>query len=139
LRQNPGDCTLLYFGVDNFEQLKNTYGSPRVRKAIKDITGHLRTQIFEKDFIVGRIEENGFALFLPYTSLEDGNDLAARIKQTVCDLKFSEFDQPLTISVGISSYPHTVRSFREIVVNSRKAMEKAMKSGGNRIEVGFTT
>jgi diguanylate cyclase (GGDEF)-like protein len=136
LKQNPGDCTLLYFGLDNFEQLKSRHGSPKLRKVIKDITEQLKIQMDEGGGIPGRIEENGFALFLPYTSLPAGNDLANRLRQTVSSFRSPELAQPLSISIGISSYPQTVRNFREIVVNSRKAMEKAMKSGGNRAEVG---
>lgn len=139
LRQNPGECTLLYFGLDNFENLKNACGSPNVRKVIKDITEKLRFYVEEGRGIPGRIEENGFALFLPYTSLQVGNDLAAKMRQAVTSLQFQEVGQTVTISLGVASYPNTVRNFREIVVNSRKAMEKAMKSGGNKVEVGYAS
>lgn len=137
LRQNPGECTLVYFGLDNFEQLKTSHGSPKIRKVIKDLTEQLRVHMDEGRGIPGRIEENGFALFLPYTSLDTGNEIATKMRVTAYNLKFYDFGQTITISLGISSYPKTVKNFREIVVNSRKAMEKAMKSGGNKVEIGF--
>jgi diguanylate cyclase (GGDEF)-like protein len=135
LSKAPGECTLLYFGVDGYEQLKAHSGPTVARKVIKDMADSLKGSIDEARGVPGRIEENGFALFLPGSPLGRGQSLASRMRAAVSAFP-QEGGQALTISIGIANYPHTVKSFREIILNSRKGMEKCMKSGGNAIETG---
>jgi diguanylate cyclase (GGDEF)-like protein len=136
LSKTPGECTLLYFGADGYEPLKARFGPTAARKVIKELADAVRTVIEEGKGVPGRIEENGFALFLPGSTLEKGLELAGRMKSAVNALPPQESGQQFTMSIGIANYPHTVKSFREIILNSRKAMEKSMKSGGNNVETG---
>ena len=134
LSKTPGQCTLLYFGIDNFEQLKTKQGAAKVRKLIKDIAELIKAQAYQGKNVPARIEENGFALFMPDTHPKIAVEFGNRLIGAIAGRNFAELGERITISIGMASYPHTVKSFREIILTSRKSMDTAMKSGGGRIE-----
>ncbi|MDQ7822913.1 MAG: diguanylate cyclase [Candidatus Eremiobacteraeota bacterium] len=135
LKENPRECTMLYFGIDGFDKVKKESG-PVARKLIKDFSDRIRAFAEEGQVVAARIEENGFAFFLPTTPLPGGQSLAGRMQEKLKEAPFADIPYPVTMSIGVSCYPHSVKSFREIVMNSRQAMDRAMKSGGNSIETG---
>jgi len=134
LSKTPGQCTLLYFGIDSFEQLKTKHGAAKVRKLIKDIAELIKAQAYQGKNVPARIEENGFALFLPDTHPKIALEFGNRIIGVIAGRNFGDLGERITISMGMASYPHTVKSFREIILTSRRSMDSAMKNGGNRIE-----
>ena len=134
LSKTPGQCTLLYFGIDSFEQLKTKHGAAKVRKLIKDIAELIKAQAYQGKNVPARIEENGFALFLPDTHPKIALEFGNRLIGAIAGRNFSDLGERITISIGMASYPHTVKSFREIILTSRRSMDSAMKNGGSRIE-----
>ena len=134
LSKTPGECTLLYFGADGYEPLKARFGPTAARKVIKDLADAVRTVIEEGKGVPGRIEENGFALFLPGIPGERARACRQDEIGGQCASP-QESGQQFTISIGIANYPHTVKSFREIILNSRKAME-IHERGRNNVETG---
>ncbi|MHC9539965.1 MAG: diguanylate cyclase [Vulcanimicrobiota bacterium] len=134
LSKTPGQCTLLYFGIDGFEQLKTKHGAAKVRKLIKDIAELIKAQAYQGKNVPARIEENGFALFLPDTHPKIALEFGNRLIGAIAGRNFSDLGERITISIGMASYPHTVKSFREIILTSRRSMDSAMKNGGSRIE-----
>lgn len=134
LKESPGECTLLYLGVDEYNDLKIKHGPAKLRKLIRDFAEKVNVFVQEEKIIPGRIEENGFALFLPGIPYFIGMDLANRIRETIKDMPFYDFAPGITISIGVASYPKTVKNFREIIISSRNLMEKAMREGGNKVE-----
>ncbi|MGV8123926.1 MAG: diguanylate cyclase domain-containing protein [Candidatus Xenobiia bacterium LiM19] len=134
LSKTPGQCTLLYFGIDGFEQLKTKHGAAKVRKLIKDIAEIIKAQAYQGKNVPARIEENGFALFLPDTHPKIALEFGNRLIGAIAGRNFSDLGEQITISIGMASYPHTVKSFREIILTSRRSMDSAMKNGGSRIE-----
>jgi len=134
LSKTPGQCTLLYFGIDGFEQLKTKHGAAKMRKLIKDIAELIKAQAYQGKNVPARIEENGFALFLPDTHPKIAVEFGNRLISVISGRTFVDLGERITISIGMASYPHTVKSFREIILTSRKSMDSAMKNGGSRIE-----
>lgn len=87
--------------------------------------------------VPARIEEEGFALFLPDTVLENAVKVADRVRVAVSE---SQFDlgrrHALTCSLGVASVPDTVSDVNDLLAAAEATLEKAKAGGRNRVVVG---
>lgn len=123
----------LMIDIDGFKQYNDIYGHERGDVALTNVAQKIASLLPNKDTIVARLGGEEFAVILPNTDLDTAQVLAQSMINGVKDMniehEYSEFDQVLTISIGIASTQHGVRG---LMSRADQAMYLAKRNGRNR-------
>lgn len=128
--------SLIMIDVDNFKQFNDTYGHHLGDRILASIGRVLRKTLRKIDFAF-RYGGEEFVVILPETSLESAWAVAERIRQRVMreggKLLGNRGESPVTVSMGICSYPkHAVCSI-SLLAMADQLLYQAKKTGKNRI------
>lgn len=137
------NCSLIYFSIDRFKQIKEDLGQEvcdRILLHIADILGKT-TRLSD---VLGRPGENEFALFLPETDADEVWQIAEKYRQEVEKAPLTvEFNAlSLSVSIGIAAflgnsekYINSIDLLEKLFEESRNALLWAQEKGGNRVEL----
>jgi diguanylate cyclase (GGDEF)-like protein len=135
-KSNNKAVSLLMIDVDNFRKANNKLGLDIGDSIIIEIST-LMQHVIEKDGIIARYGGDEFSILLPEATLEKAVLIAESIRKNIEESTFSQelgaMGIPITISVGVSSYPQCgdkLESFKEM---ADKNLYKAKKDGRNRV------
>ncbi|MGL4338074.1 MAG: bifunctional diguanylate cyclase/phosphohydrolase [Turicibacter sp.] len=129
--------SLVLIDIDDFNLYNQTLGYQIGDNALKKIASVLinHTRSYDK---VCRVGGEEFAILLPNTDREMACDLAKQWHQLLNQTHFKgEEHQPkgkLTISMGVSTYPHGAKSASELMQQSDDALYRAKFFNKNQIE-----
>lgn len=129
LQTSPRESAFLYFSFDKFFELKDPGKLDALKKLTKELAPSWNSLV-DNGGIISKLEENGFAMFLPEKNLKQGLEIADKLRSLTRD-KVAE--RNFTLSIGVSSYPGLTDNFKNIVIHARGAMTKAQSSGGDKI------
>lgn len=124
---------LVYFDLDEFKYVNDTYGHREGDTVLTRIAGEL-TQLVRKNDIFARLGGDEFAIL---TLIDDNPDevriLAHRIVSAVAQIPFRFQGQSIrmTTSVGISVYPDMATEPDSLVAQADAAMYQAKSQGKN--------
>ncbi len=122
--------------VDDLAQLAEVHGKRAVQRIIKEVSSRIENKLRAPDMI-GRFEEAGFLVLMTTDSEPDQlTDVADRLRNEVAfpievDGKLLSF----TASVVVASIAHHRPSIERILALLEAAANRAVISGGNRIDV----
>lgn len=125
-------CIML--DIDHFKKVNDTYGHLQGDNILRNFSEILKTSIRHTD-IAARYGGEEFSILLPHTDTTGAFLEAERIRVHVSTRNFSEAKHPLyiTISLGISSYPHEmIKSAGDLVKNADIALYEAKRRGRNQ-------
>lgn len=134
-RMLPEPATMVYVDLDHFKRLNDTYGHAAGDSALRHIAGVLERQIRDGD-VVARIGGEEFAVWLPRTPLEEGLEVAERIRAAIETEQWRWNGTPiaLTASCGVAGYPESVADVANLNVAADTALYRAKQNGRNRVE-----
>ncbi len=127
------ECCLLFFDVDRFKDVNDSFGHKVGDQVLKRVAELAREICRPEDPIV-RYAGDEFAILLPRTFLDQGFSVAKRLVKMVSEdslLQGLTPNKPLTVSVGIAS----TREFRDmeaLLEGADQAMYRAKDFGRNR-------
>tara|TARA_R110002096_G_scaffold409717_2_gene609152 strand:+ start:698 stop:2002 length:1305 start_codon:yes stop_codon:yes gene_type:complete len=128
----PG--TMLVWDIDHFKTINDRYGHAAGDKVLQSVARKLETGVRQGDMLA-RFGGEEFVMLLVNKSLEEGAQLAERIRQLISSTEFTYKKQALrvTISCGVASFisNDTPTSLFE---RADKALYKAKHSGRDRVE-----
>lgn len=127
--------SLMMIDIDHFKNINDTYGHPTGDAVLKEIALRLKTHVREMD-ILSRYGGEEFTVILPSCKLQDAFDIGERIRKEVASkpVTVNRIDIPVTVSIGISSYPETSSSERQLLQSADDALlHQAKKGGRNRV------
>lgn len=133
-RTNEPVC-LMMIDIDHFKNINDTYGHPTGDAVLKEVALRLKVNVREMD-ILSRYGGEEFAVILPSCKLQDAFDIGERIRKEVASkpVNVNQVDVPVTVSVGISSYPETSSSEKQLLQSADDALlHQAKKGGRNRV------
>ena len=86
--------------------------------------------------ITARIGGEEFAVLLPYTAIEDAEDLAERVRHCVANLVIepAALGLDLTISIGIAEANDTMGDIYALVNAADGALYRAKNAGRNQVQ-----
>lgn len=125
---------LIIIDIDHFKKVNDVYGHLCGDRALRHMSDAIKTNIRESDVFV-RMGGEEFAILLPETSLEEGNVIAERIRNSVSEMNFTYQNEhvPLTISLGLSIY--NGEKMDEFIERSDKALYQAKRNGRNQLVI----
>lgn len=125
----------LYIDVDRFKSINDHFGHAAGDAALVEVTNTLRTRMREADFL-GRVGGEEFAMLLPGMGLEQGTQLAERLRTEISKLDMN--CGTLSISVGVAMLHGDTQSLDGILATADHALRRAKRNGRNRVEVAQT-
>jgi diguanylate cyclase (GGDEF)-like protein len=116
-----------------FKEINDTYGHPAGDRVLKDVTNIVRKTVRNID-IPARYGGEEFAVILLGTETRGAMNMAERLRKAVMNTTFSAEKNifKLTVSIGISTYPHGIRRKEELIERADKALYHAKRTGRNR-------
>ncbi|HEX2927862.1 MAG TPA: diguanylate cyclase [Ruminiclostridium sp.] len=132
---NNQKFSLLFIDIDFFKQINDTHGHQAGDRVLKEIGKILRQNCRTND----KISRNGgeeFSILLENATKDKAIEIAERIRKII---EGNEFILPsgrmanVTVSIGISSYPETVKDITQIIERADAALYKAKHAGRNRV------
>ncbi len=123
---------------DNLTDIQTEYGDSIGEECVKEMARVIASLINRSMDIVARYDEQEFAIMLPHTALENARQLAERIRTKVegMSIRYGEEEVCFTSSLGVACcIPSPGRSEMELLGSARQALNDAIQSGHNRIEL----
>ena len=117
---------LIFFDIDNFKEVNDTYGHSEGDSLLKEVANNLQ-RIFRKEDIIGRFGGDEFIVFIK--NLPNMKVLENKLKQL---LKNDDNSYGVTKSIGVSIYPRDGEDFVELLNNADHALYVSKGAGKNR-------
>ena len=140
-RQNTPLCCIMT-DIDFFKKVNDTYGHAVGDCVLKNVARTIKKELREND-IPSRYGGEEFAILLPYTTLEEAQLVAQRLRSAIEKKKINieEYNiegvkqLSVTISIGVSQYDKKMKEPQELYQNADKALYSAKENGRNRVVV----
>lgn len=138
LKQNTDNVTIAAVKPDNFKSVNDNFGHEAGDKALKEISGTVRSLLKENEVAV-RFRGNEFLVIYLNAGIEETFEKAEKLHSTLNSIDIGKLiadkSLNLTYSIGIAGYPdHTENTENLIDLAYSKLFEKR-ESGGNGILV----
>jgi len=124
--------SLIFIDLDNLKKVNDSFGHLAGDKVLKRVSKIVQGGIRKID-IPARYGGDEIVIVLPETDTPSACILAKRIRKKVEDA-FSQTDTPVTISIGIATYPEDASQKIDLLRKADLAMYKAKQKGKNRLE-----
>lgn len=130
--------SLLFLDIDYFKNYNDLYGHMKGDILLKQFADIIAAQVRSGD-IVARYGGDEFAIILPNTSEEEGIRIGERIRKEIDSKHFDgEENLPkkhITVSVGVSCFPHIAKTKGDLINSADDALYRAKFFNKNRVEV----
>ena len=129
--------TIALVDIDNFRLLNENHGHAAGDQALQAVAGLLRGAVTEP-MVLGRSGPDEFLIVAPPAVAVELEALVTRLRSALVDLSL-QFDLterlPITVSVGIATYPEHAASATALLSTATTVLEEAKASGGDTIRV----
>lgn len=125
LRRSPQAFCLFMIDIDDFKKYNDTKGHQEGDKVLHNVAQLIVTTLRGSD-LTFRYGGEEFSVILPQTTQEDAKRIAERLITAV------RSRLPVTISVGISTFPDNVQAKNELINRADKALYRAKRLGKDR-------
>ncbi|WP_457562275.1 diguanylate cyclase [Caminibacter pacificus] len=122
------ESTLLFFDIDYFKKINDTYGHEFGDYVLKEISKLIKSSIRNSD-VFGRWGGEEFILILRGTKYKDGLKVAEKIRKVVENYDFNGIK--VTISIGAAPFRGDLQN---AVEKADKALYEAKESGRNQVK-----
>lgn len=128
--------SLVTLDLDKFKQINDRFGHPVGDRAIREVANIIRSRMGPED-VAARNGGDEFTLLLPGRQPEEARALMEGLADAVADTELLNGKQriPLTLSVGIATFPDHAGALPALISRSDQATYIAKHIGRNRVTV----
>jgi diguanylate cyclase (GGDEF)-like protein len=133
------ETSLIIVDIDDFKKINDQYGHQQGDLAIQHVANVLRDHLRSSD-IVGRYGGEEFIIMLPFTSIENAQQIAKICLQALQRQGLAMVDeQTLSVwaSFGVSSTASSGFDFAELFRQADRALYHAKSNGKNQVSTGI--
>jgi len=125
--------SFMMLDLDRFKEYNDTFGHIAGDNLIKALA-HITEKSLRAIDIAARFGGDEFVAIFPQTPKIDAIQITHRLKEQI-DIALTEhnIDMPLTVSMGLATYPDDASSIMELIEKTDQALYLAKKGGGNRV------
>jgi diguanylate cyclase (GGDEF)-like protein len=117
--------------LDRFKNINDTYGHDVGDRVLKAIGKFLQQNIRDVD-VVARYGGEEFVLMIPEAAKDAARSLSERLRKNLSEMKFEDLP-PITISLGIATYPNDGKDAEDLIRKADAAMYAAKRAGRNQV------
>ncbi len=136
-REQEVPLLVLCADIDLFKPFNDRYGHPAGDSCLKRVASAMRSSLLNQNDVLGRVGGEEFVVLIKGLSIEQGKQVAERIRFAVANLKVPHADSPsghVTISLGIAVVaPNSACNPANLLVTADEALYRAKRSGRNCI------
>ncbi len=132
--------SLLLIDIDYFKGVNDNYGHQAGDSVLMTLSKRIQESVREVDHAC-RYGGEEIAVILPETDVNGAQTMAARLINTVSSSPFiidEKRSLPITISIGIATYPIHADSDTALIAAADNALYEAKQAGRNRLKVYHT-
>lgn len=133
-RATTNPLSLVLIDIDDFKAYNDSLGHQSGDRILKELAQLLRNHSRKMDYVC-RYGGEEFAVILPYTDKKETMMICERLRESVCKQNLGQKEnaqaKPLTISLGVSTFPENGSSPAELIANADKALYEAKRKGKN--------
>jgi diguanylate cyclase (GGDEF)-like protein len=126
------ELSVVLVDIDKFKSLNDNFGHLLGDEALRQVASLLSKQIRKID-VVCRYGGEEFVILLPQTNREQAAHVAEKLRKAVEGWRFPGVPRTLTVSGGVSVYPHHGKTRDDLVKAADAALYTAKDSGRNRM------
>ena len=133
LRHNrPLTCIML--DADHFKAVNDNYGHAAGDQVLRGVVAVCRSQFRDSDYI-GRLGGEEFAIVLRETAIDDGMEVANRLRSLIAGEVFSTGRGSLsvTVSAGVAELDKATSDIDALLEDADTALYRAKAKGRNRV------
>lgn len=131
-----GRLSLVLFDVDDFKRYNDQLGHQQGDRALQAISRISKSALRRNDYIA-RYGGEEFAVILPGSHKDEAIQLAEKLRKQIekqtAGVFGSDTVKPITISVGIATYPDDAEDREKLIYCADAALYEAKRIGKNRI------
>ena len=126
---------LLLADIDHFKKINDTWGHEAGDEVLRRVARKLTEGVRTVD-VCARYGGEEIAILLPQTALAGATDLADRLRHAVgaTPVKFKGEEIAVTVSLGVASYPDSVRQRDGLFRAADRALYEAKRAGRNCVK-----
>jgi diguanylate cyclase (GGDEF)-like protein len=128
--------SLILIDIDNFKKYNDTYGHPAGDHLLKVMTSAISDVVRDHD-IFARYGGEEFAVILRDTNNKLAIHISERIRQVVSSIPNDKLKCPVTISVGVGTFPDHASDWVTLLDFVDKSLYHAKNSGKNQVCCGY--
>ena len=134
--RNGRPLCLILADIDHFKKFNDTFGHQVGDHILKQFCQVVKAELREHD-LLARYGGEEFALILPETDLEQGMEVAERVRAKVAEHSFEDEDQSyhVTVSMGVAALPAGGESVKksQLIGDADEALLAAKRKGRNQV------
>jgi diguanylate cyclase (GGDEF)-like protein len=128
--------SMLLFDIDDFKQINDLNGHQVGDRALRLVSDAIRRGTRSGDTLF-RIGGEEFCALLPGLTDKDAFTVANALRQNVASMA-STLPNPVTVSIGVASYPAHGSTRDELLACADAAMYASKRGGKNRVSIAGT-
>jgi diguanylate cyclase (GGDEF)-like protein len=130
------DLTLMMIDSDDLKRVNDTHGHDAGDKLIRAVVAGVRASIKSSD-VVARYGGDEFVCIFPGAAAGAAAGIGERIRKHIADtpLQIEGRDVPISVSIGVASYPRHGDGLEAVARNADKALYLSKSEGRNRVTV----
>lgn len=132
--ENNDFFSIIMFDLDHFKSVNDRYGHQTGDEVLEKVSKIVLNSI-RKDDALGRYGGEEFIIILPHTNKEDAFIVAEKLRIKIANANILGTKQPVTISLGISSYPEHSQWKEDIIRKADQALYMSKERGRNHSEI----
>ncbi len=135
-REQEMPLSILFCDLDHFKEYNDRNGHSAGDRALREVA-HIIEQSVRNIDIAARYGGEEFVVVLVESALPDALAVGERIRERLTQSGLVAGDQPLTVSIGVATYPDDAARREELLDKADWAMYLAKRRGRNQV-VAFT-
>ena len=126
------DLSCIMLDIDHFKLINDTHGHLMGDEVLKEVARHLDNSMRTYD-IVGRYGGEEFLVVAPDTTLENTQNLAERLRDSIREPGTSSIS--VTVSIGVTCLKDTDKAIDDIIKRADEGLYNAKHKGRDRVEI----
>ncbi len=117
--------------IDKFKLINDQFGHRKGDEILRKLGAELKMGLRDTD-LIGRYGGEEFIILLPDTNQDQALEVCEKLRRRIMENIGVSNEQPITISLGISTYPHHGLNEEELIEKADQALYCSKNNGRNQ-------